>query len=200
MMLAEKMKVAKALRTYADSKGYTGKKGRQPAGIPNYSSYECSAQFKLSLLHARLLLSCIEANVNKVPNKAIDKVATCLESLKQYNPALSELDDKFDPDDTEAPMISDIKNGKAKELLAEMPSDLHVSNRLYSVEGKVKEVVDYIKQYKLHYKAILESLRTLRPLSEDTLLEGDPWFLEYEVTLIRIIHHLDIVIQKLENI
>ena len=224
MELQEKMKVAKALRAYAESKGYSGKRGARPAGEQKFTSIDCSHLFDIPLVHIKSLLALNESIIDKIPLKYIEKTTEMFkifemttlpdkyvpkETLDGIDKQIKDDNDPFlrdlpsdDPDDANAPTVEDmlLRPDMFKSQSPEMPSEMHVSNRLYSVEGKCKEIVDYMKQYKLHWKAVLESLRILRPLSEDTLLEADPWFLEYEITLIRIIHHIDTVIDKLENL
>ncbi len=224
MELQKKMKIAKALRAYAESQGYSSKTGPRPASKPKFTSHNCSHSFDIPVVYIKSFLSSNVERIDKIPllyiNKAI-KMLKIFETITQPDKdipkeTLDGIDEQIKDDndsflrdlpsdypyDANAPTVEDmlLRPDMFKSQSPEMSSEMHVSNRLYSVEGKCKEIVDYMKQYKLHWKAVLESLRTLRPLSEDTLLEADPWFLEYEITLIRIIHHIDTVIDKLENL
>jgi hypothetical protein len=89
---------------------------------------------------------------------------------------------------------------KSQGYTGELPTDIHVSNRLYSVEGKFKEIADFAIQHKKYFTALKESWLTAHPLGPDSL---DPENLKVTQMLSYLheaINGLDTIITKLDNI
>ena len=217
MLPSNKMKIALASRAYAESQGYTGARGVKHADANSYTGIDFANEFGIKMSYAKWLLACGN-NIKNVPDKTCNKVLDKLTEEKfdvkglKYSDELHPQKLAIDPDkltDEEQQRLiaeiyekieTDFKDMQINKLPPEMPTDIHVSNRLYSVEGKCKEIADFAQERKDYFKCIKEALLTIHPLGMDSLNPDDIIATQYILYIHQTIDALDTVITKLDKL
>ena len=211
------MRIAKALRAYAESQGFTGRPGVVAYNAPHFTNNDVAFEFKVTVAHAKKLLACRDP-VYSIPDYVMLSVRNKLIELNMFGdtmfkpdthlnvPAEPEVKPEYTPPSPEDidDLFKEIRTShmKVKKIFSELSSELHVSNRLYKVENKIKEIRDAMISYRNNYHDCMLAAWTL--MESVMKAKGEEMIDPLTADLFKERQHyvmmLDLFIEKLENL
>ncbi len=216
MNLEKRMFLAKALLKYAQMHGYiSGRRGKKPTGVSSYTRIDCAQQFNIPQWYINDILRQNKDAIENIPHEQMiklrmklidvgmldgDKIVTDI-ALVSSPSKESKMQITHDGPEKDV-VVSEDAGTQINKLSPELSNEIHNSNRILKMDARMKEIKDYIQNYRNAYRDEMIAAWTVfqarLALKEDIF--PDPIYVDLFKERTAFVDVLDIIIEKLDKI